>query len=42
MVAFATCDRQRWLPQSSAASCELWQMLDDVQRAAVLHYLNAN
>lgn len=21
MVAFSTCDRQRWLPESSAASC---------------------
>lgn len=39
MVAFATCDRQRWLPQSDLGAVELWRELSDVQHAAVLSYL---
>lgn len=40
MIAFATCDRQRWIPKSNASSTELWANLDDVQRKAVALYLN--
>jgi hypothetical protein len=39
MVAFATCDRQRWIPGSNQSSTELWGRLDDRQREAVQRYL---
>ncbi|RZI40382.1 hypothetical protein EGT07_23860 [Herbaspirillum sp. HC18] len=40
MIAFATCDRQRWLPGSNEGSTELWARLDRVQREAIALYLN--
>jgi len=40
MIAFAACDRQRWLPESNAASTELWARLDQRQRDAIALYLN--
>lgn len=40
MIAFATCDRQLWLPGSTATAADLWQSLDDRQREAVELYLN--
>ncbi|HEX7912507.1 MAG TPA: hypothetical protein VF534_31070 [Paraburkholderia sp.] len=43
MVAIAACDR-RYLPkaQEVTPTPDLWDSLDDRQRAAVLHYLNAH
>jgi hypothetical protein len=41
MIAFATCDRQRWIPKDNASSTELWAKLTDQQRSAVALYLNA-
>lgn len=40
MIAFATCDRQRWVPSTHASSTELWAQLDNKQREAVLQYLS--
>jgi hypothetical protein len=40
MIAFATCDRQRWIPDSNQSSTELWARLDDLQREAIQRYLN--
>lgn len=39
MVAFATCDRQRWIPNVHASSTELWAQLDNRQREAIDLYL---
>jgi hypothetical protein len=39
MIAFATCDRQRWIPDSNASSTELWARLDRRQREAIALYL---
>lgn len=39
MVAFATCDRQRWIPNSNDSSAELWARLDKRQREAIALYL---
>ena len=40
MIAFATCDRQFWLPGSAVTAADLWQSLDDRQREAIALYLN--
>jgi hypothetical protein len=42
MVAIAACDRH-YLPKAleGTPTPEVWDSLDDRQRAAVLHYLNA-
>ena len=42
MIAFATCDRHLWCPDSKATASELWQRLDERQHEAVAIHLNAN
>jgi hypothetical protein len=39
MIAFATCDRQRWIPDTPASSTELWARLDRRQHEAIALYL---
>lgn len=39
MVAFATCDRQKWIPDEEGGSVTLWQLLDEAHRTAIGRYL---